>query len=820
MQRVQFLLRGIGLGLALGLAACSGGSDAADPQAPTISFSFIGSQGDASEGGAALDIAVRLNLTGSLSGAVSVDVADLTTGTATSGTDYSTFSTQTLLFPASSVNGAVQMVGVTASADNRAEGATETVNLSLENPVGGSLQGTPAYQVQLLDGQEASLVFLTASQVTPDESNTSYTATVQLNLTAGATLGFDASANLLDLGSGQATSGSDYTVYASSTITFGAGSNDGDQQMTTVQVMDDMVAENLEALMLALQDNGSGAVIGAQTTHLITITDDDGTPSSFLHGSEGATGLESNLVYDSNIDLGVQTVGAGPNAGTLIRITNQGGGPMSLGTPTVGGAHPQDFRVEIEAFQMQGPAAGPEGFPVEVDALMPVVEAQADSLPGLQVVVLESQLEQLEGVAFARLHDFPLPGYGNVTLDVDRQALPVAPNAQLVVDGIVLDGGLASALADLSIWRGSVLEIPGSEVFLSMSSTGLNGYVDLPFAQGGLIHLMGEASTEGGPTLCRVVHDEDLMAAGNGAPLDLCGGELLVPGAPPRTDSMLTGGGSENLTVANCRLAIETDYQLFQKLGSSSAVTNYVTGLIAAVSAQYFIDVQVTLSIEYLGIYTNSADPWTSQDSGGDTLDLLNEFRAAWTGGGWPVAADLAHFISGANLGGGIAYVDVLCNQSYGFGVSANINGNINWGTWSGTPSSFTWDFVVVAHELGHNFGTGHTHSYCPPLDVCYTNCNGSTSCSQGTIMSYCHTCGGMDNIDLRFHQVVANTMRQSVQASCLGESTLSQNGYVQYLVRFNPLGGLGARSASMQFVHDAPNATNPFRLVLRGDAQ
>ena len=86
--------------------------------------------------------------------------------------------------------------------------------------------------------------------------------------------------------------------------------------------------------------------------------------------------------------------------------------------------------------------------------------------------------------------------------------------------------------------------------------------------------------------------------------------------------------------------------------------------------------------------------------------------------------------------------------------------------------------------------------------------------------MSYCHTCGGMDNIDLRFHQVVANTMRQAVQASCLGESTLSQNGYVQYLVRFDPLGGLGARSASMQFVHDAPNATNAFRLILGGDAQ
>lgn len=813
-------MRAFGIGLALGLAACSGSSEGNDPPQTSVSFSFSGSQGNAAEGGAALNVAVRLNLTGTLPGPVSVDVTDLGSGTATSGIDYTTIPTQTVQFPANSTNGAVQMISVTASTDTRAEGPTETVNLGLESPVGGNLQGTPAYQVQVIDAQTATLSFVTATQVTPDETNASYTATIQLDLTAGASLGFDATATLLDLGTGQATPGTDYTVYAQSMINFAAGSSDGDQQMTSVQVMDDGVAENIESVMLALQENGSGAVVGSQATHQLTITDDDGSPSSFLHGSEGATGIENNLVYNSTVDLGSQTVNAGPNAGTLIRITNQGSGAMSLGTPTLGGSHPQDFRVEIEAFQSQGPPLGPEGFPVEMDAMMPVVEATPDSLPGLQVIVLESQLELLEGVAFARLHDFPLPGHGDVTLDVDRQALPVSPDAQLVVDGIVVQGGLASVVSELSIWRGSVLEIPGSEVFLSMSSTGLNGYVDLPFTQGGLIHLMGEVSSEGGPALCRVVHDEDLVAAGNGAPPDLCGGELLVPGAPPLADSMQAGGGSENLTVANCRLAIETDYQLFQKLGSTSAVTNYVTGLIAAVSAQYFIDVQVTLSIAYLGIYSTSADPWTSQDSGGDASDLLSEFRSAWIGGGWPVSADLAHFISGANLGGGIAYVNVLCNQSYGFGVSGNINGNLNWGTWDGTPSSFTWDFVVVAHELGHNFGTGHTHSYCPPIDVCYTNCIGPTSCSQGTIMSYCHSCGGMDNIDLRFHQVVANTMRQTVQASCLGESTLSQNGYVQYQVRFEPLGGTGARTATMNFVHDAPNATNPFRLNLGGTGQ
>ena len=84
-------------------------------------------------------------------------------------------------------------------------------------------------------------------------------------------------------------------------------------------------------------------------------------------------------------------------------------------------------------------------------------------------------------------------------------------------------------------------------------------------------------------------------------------------------------------------MAIETDYQYFQKFGAIPAATNYVTQLIAAVSSQYLTDVQTTLSIAYLGLYSSPADPWLSQDSGGNTSDLLDEFQAAWTGSGWPV---------------------------------------------------------------------------------------------------------------------------------------------------------------------------------------
>jgi hypothetical protein len=151
--------------------------------------------------------------------------------------------------------------------------------------------------------------------------------------------------------------------------------------------------------------------------------------------------------------------------------------------------------------------------------------------------------------------------------------------------------------------------------------------------------------------------------------------------------------------------------------------------------------------------------------------------------------------------------------------VSANLTGTINWSTWTGQAASFTWDFVVTAHELGHNFGSLHTHDYCPPLDQCYTNCSGPTTCTRGTLMSYCHTCAGLANVDLHFHPVTAEIMRENVNASCLVDAVLSGGDFVQYRVRFNPLTTTGARSATLEFAHDATNAPQPFRVRLSGTA-
>lgn len=205
------------------------------------------------------------------------------------------------------------------------------------------------------------------------------------------------------------------------------------------------------------------------------------------------------------------------------------------------------------------------------------------------------------------------------------------------------------------------------------------------------------------------------------------------------------------------RIAFETDHELFQLLGSDAAVRGYVDELVGHASDLFCQQVDVRLEVASVTVYPTSSDPWT----GTDTLSRFYEFAG---NGPLPDGVDLSHFLSGAHLGGGVAYVAVLCNPWWGAALSANLTGN---------PVPGTWDFFVFAHELGHNFGSFHTHEYCPPLDRCGVatglGCSPVKVCTRGTLMSYCHTCpGGVANVDPWFHPTTALIMRNRVAQSCL----------------------------------------------------
>ena len=100
---------------------------------------------------------------------------------------------------------------------------------------------------------------------------------VQVRLSSpGTTLAAPVMVDVVDAGTGSAASGTDYVAFGTQTVTFAAGSGDGDTQPVTLTVSDDLLAEGDETVDLQLQNVvGPGATIGGQTTHELTITDDE-----------------------------------------------------------------------------------------------------------------------------------------------------------------------------------------------------------------------------------------------------------------------------------------------------------------------------------------------------------------------------------------------------------------------------------------------------------------------------------------------------------------------------------------------------------------
>src|SRR6185369_5719845 len=102
------------------------------------------------------------------------------------------------------------------------------------------------------------------------------------------------------------------------------------------------------------------------------------------------------------------------------------------------------------------------------------------------------------------------------------------------------------------------------------------------------------------------------------------------------------------------------------------------------------------------------------------TSGLLGELRTYWNANMSSVNRTLVHMLSGKNLGGGIAYIGVLCQNYYAkgsssdYGLSSSLGTSFNWdGDQTHNPSAVVWDIVVVQHEIGHNFNSPHTHDYC-----------------------------------------------------------------------------------------------------------
>ena len=240
--------------------------------------------------------------------------------------------------------------------------------------------------------------------------------------------------------------------------------------------------------------------------------------------------------------------------------------------------------------------------------------------------------------------------------------------------------------------------------------------------------------------------------------------ELTDVFGPAPTKGNLTLGEAVT-TLETATIAVDTDNELLsQKFSNSTtAATNYIANLFAAMNVIYERDLQVRL-LQGLTILrpSTTADPYAQGPGFGTCTacangNQLNEFSNYWSGGcggactGAAANRALAVMLSGkstsANLASGIASVGTLCSTASGYSFNQ---------VFKFAQDTVANDIMVVAHEIGHNFGSPHTHCYSPPIDTCYNGeaCyTGAQSCPAtqtingvtnvtGTLMSYCHLSG------------------------------------------------------------------------------
>jgi len=242
-------------------------------------------------------------------------------------------------------------------------------------------------------------------------------------------------------------------------------------------------------------------------------------------------------------------------------------------------------------------------------------------------------------------------------------------------------------------------------------------------------------------------------------------------GAPdiPQDGSVIANTAGTTTVNGQCvPVYIEADYAFYQdNYSSASNVEVYLNGLFNEVETIYYNE-SIGIGISEIFVHT-SPDPFINTGNTEDALYLFSNLRQNNFNG------RLAHLVSGRSLGGGIAYVDVLCSINSNHAVSELYSYYYSFPTYS-------WDLYVFAHEMGHNFGSWHTHTCVwngnfTAIDGCagYTergNCSVPAIPSNGgTIMSYCHLQQVGINFSLGFGSQPGNLIRNRFNnSSCILE--------------------------------------------------
>ncbi len=147
--------------------------------------------------------------------------------------------------------------------------------------------------------------------------------------------------------------------------------------------------------------------------------------------------------------------------------------------------------------------------------------------------------------------------------------------------------------------------------------------------------------------------------------------------------------------VSEISIGAVGDFEFTSAQGGDAAAAAAITTRLNNVDGIYSQEIGVQINVPLIETFSDPADPFTDELDAGSLLGELTTYRQNTPA---QDSLGLTHLWTGRDLNGttvGTAWIDALCLSGFGSGLSEGNGGA-------------TFDSLVAAHEIGHNFGAPH----------------------------------------------------------------------------------------------------------------